>query len=92
MVWILVKFNDRCERVEVDVNEGVSTLRFQLYSLFDVPPEQQSISGLLASTATAVLKDSDDLSTMDIKTVSHVVRLQSSSLVNVQTNRIKSSL
>ncbi len=66
--------------LELDPSEGVSMLRFQIYSLTDVPPDAQEVYGLNGSEP---LKDSADLTSLTINTDQQLVLRRKSILTSV---------
>eukprot|EP00743_Colponemidia_sp_Colp-15_P008244 GILK01008945.1.p1 GENE.GILK01008945.1~~GILK01008945.1.p1 ORF type:complete len:877 (-),score=138.60 GILK01008945.1:98-2728(-) len=67
-VPIVVVYNNENYSVDLDLDESVEVLKFQLYSLTNVPPERQRIIGL-----APVLKDSTDLRSIGVKAGQRVI-------------------
>jgi len=52
MVKVIVQWDDKKAELMMEVDDEVSFLRFQLYSLTDIPPESQVILGIGSSPLT----------------------------------------
>lgn len=69
MVKIIVEHENTSYEVELEVDDGVEFLRFQLMSLTDLPPDQQAITGL----GPGVLQDNTNLRSLNIQPHTRVV-------------------